>query len=460
MLNLGNKPENPVDLLEIFSCLSDAVLVFDNIDVLYSNTEGSHLLEQTENTVMDDLRFYRTDKTHHPFHITIPQTNEKLIAHCMPVIWQKKSVSVAIIKSEEQYTSLLESNISDDHQALNTRKRLDLLFKSAGDGYWEWYIPTANVFFSSSWKEMLGYKPEDIEPSFNSWINLIHADDLGNFLIVWSEYMENTQQQFSIEYRIKCQSGEYRWVEAHGIKDVNESGEIIRLAGFHRDINDRKLNEQKIIEYQENLQQLVAQRTGELEQANKKLAQLASQDSLTLLQNRRSFDDNLDKQLRAAKRNNTPLCLLLMDIDHFKSFNDELGHQTGDDCIKSVASSIRSSTSRPNDLTARFGGEEFVIILPDTDMNGAVKVAQIIQKNISEINKLPQNPFTKKQISLSIGISSNMQLESPSSEKIIKLADKAMYSAKENGRNQICYFGNDLDTASYILMEALKNQPV
>ena len=458
MFNLGRKREKPVDLFDIFSFLSDGVLVYKNKNILYSNAEATLLLEQTNNSVIDGLQFDCSTKPHHQFEITLPQKEEKLIAHCMPIIWQDVSASLAIIKTEEEYTSLLESDINDDHHALHNRKRLDLLFKSAGDGYWEWHIPTACVFFSSHWKKMLGYEPEDIEPSFNNWINLIHADDLGNFLIVWSEYMENSQQQFSIEYRIKCQSGEYRWVEAHGIKDVNESDEIIRLAGFHRDINERKLNEQKLIEYQENLEQLVAQRTDELEQANKKLAELACQDPLTSLQNRRSFDENLDKQLRAAKRNNTQLCLLLMDIDHFKSFNDELGHQVGDDCIKSVANSIQHSISRPNDLTARFGGEEFVIILPDTDMNGAIKVSQIIQKNITELNNLPLNPFTKKQISLSIGISSNQLVENITSEKIIDLADKAMYLSKENGRDQICYLGDNLESASYILKEPLKKQ--
>ena len=409
---------------------------------------------------MNGLQFNITDKTHHQFHITLDQTKENLIAHCMPIIWENRSACVAIIKTEDEYTSLLESSTSTDQHALHNRKRLDLLFKSAGDGYWEWHIPTANVFFSTHWKEMLGYKADDIEPSFNNWINLIHPDDLGNFLIVWSEYMENTQQQFSIEYRIKCQNGDYRWVEAHGIKDVNETNEIIRLAGFHRDINNRKLNEQKLIDYQENLEQLVAQRTDELEQANLKLAKLASQDPLTLLHNRRSFDEQLNKQIRIAKRQNTRLSLLLMDIDHFKAFNDSLGHQVGDDCLKSVAETIQKSISRPDDMCARFGGEEFVIILPDTDTNGAVKVAQIIQKNITNLLDLPVNPTSKKHISLSIGISDNMLIESHNTEKMIELADKAMYSAKNNGRDQICYFDENADTAVYILKDPIKIQSV
>lgn len=458
MLHRDSNAETPVDLLDIFSCLSEGVLVYDNFDVLYSNAEGYLLLEQTNNKVLDGLQFNRSDKNHHQLSIELPETKERLIAHCMPIIWQENSACVAIVKTEEEYTSLLETSIGSDHQALHNRKRLDLLFKSAGDGYWEWHIPTASVFFSTHWKEMLGYGATDIDPSFNNWINLIHPDDLGNFLVVWSDYMENSQQPFSIEYRIKCQNGGYCWVEAHGIKDLNEAGEIVRLAGFHRDINERKLNEQKIKEYQENLEQLVKQRTDELELANRKLAELANQDPLTLLQNRRSFDDNLHIQLQAARRNNTSLCLLLMDIDHFKAFNDQHGHQVGDDCIKAVANCIQQSTYRPSDICARYGGEEFVIVLPDTDINGGTKVALNIQKNLSEINELPKNPATEKHISMSIGIASNQIGKQTDKEKIIKLADKAMYLAKENGRDQICYFGDDLETLSYILKEPLTKE--
>jgi len=443
--------KTPVDLLDIFSCLSDGVIVYDNDNVLYSNVEGYLLLEQTNNKVLDGLQFDLSDKGHHTFHIELPQTHEQLIAHCMPVIWQAHNAGLAIIKTEDEYTSLLESNIGNDHNALHNRKRLDLLFKSAGDGYWEWHIPTASVFFSTHWKEMLGYKATDIEPSFNNWINLIHPDDLGNFLIVWSDYMENTQQHFSIEYRVRCQSGEYRWVEAHGIKDVSESGEIVRLAGFHRDINERKVNEEKLREYQENLEQLVKQRTDELELANRKLAELANQDPLTLLQNRRSFDERLEIQLQVARRNNTPLCLLLMDIDHFKAFNDVYGHQVGDDCIKAIAENIQLSTHRPNDTAARYGGEEFVVILPDTDLKGGVQVAINIQQSTSEINDLPVNPVTQKHISLSIGIATNQSGNQIDSDKVIKLADKAMYSAKENGRNQICYYDQNSNVVSHIV---------
>jgi PAS domain S-box-containing protein len=261
--------------------------------------------------------------------------------------------SLAILKKKREYANLLKTAQRAEDIHHHNRSRPDLLFESAGDGYWDWYIPTASVFFSDGWKQMLGYTSSEIEPSFKSWINLIHPNDLGSFLIIWSDYMDNSEKYFSIKYRVLYKDGNYLWVEANGLKDLNSENEIVRLAGFHRNISARKKNEAKIRDYQNNLEQLVTQRTQEFKLANQKLELLASQDPLTLLHNRRSFDNNLDLQLRNSRRNNTPLCLLLMDIDHFKSYNDEYEHQLGDEYLKAVANSIKNSIYHPTDIAAR-----------------------------------------------------------------------------------------------------------
>lgn len=450
----------PVHLLGILSCVSDGVIVYKNNKILFTNAEGYLLLEQNRKSILDGLQF--DDKTHsfHQFEIDITEKNERLIAFCISTPWEGKQANLAIIKTKREYSNLLNpSQIIEDSNQKN-RNRIDLLFESAGDGYWDWYIPTASVFFSRGWKQMLGYSRGDIEPSFKSWINLIHPDDLGNFLIVWSNYMDNTDNHFSIEYRVLCKNTTYLWVEAHGVKDLNSDGEIVRLAGFHRDISERKKNEVKIREYQENLEQLVTQRTLELKYANQKLEELASQDPLTHLHNRRSFDAFLNQQIRSSQRTSSSLCLLLIDIDHFKSFNDEYGHQQGDACLKSVASAINKSIYRPVDMAARYGGEEFVVILQDTNIQGAIKVSQNIQANITALKNLPLNPTTEKHISLSIGIASFQQIKNKNTGEadLVSLADKAMYEAKNNGRDQICYFSDDLKTISYIANSPITNQ--
>ena len=437
MPQLNHAHQTHLDMLGVLSCVSDGVIVYDEANILFSNAEGKLILTQTKRNILDGLQFNHREKSLHQLHINIAERNEKLIAYCMNCNWDNKKVCIAIIKPEQDYDSLIESTAEEGENYIQSRHRLDLLFKVAGDGYWDWYIPTANVFFSPGWTQMLGYSVDEIKPSFKSWINLIHPDDLGQFLVAWSDYMENTQAHFSIEYRVLCKTGEYLWVEAHGIKEMNKDSEVLRIAGFHRDISARKRDEIKLQEYQENLERLVTQRTQELEQANKLLSQLANQDPLTMLQNRRSFDENLKTQLLVSRRNNTDLCLLLMDIDHFKAYNDIYGHQLGDECIKITASMIKKSIYRPTDMAARYGGEEFVVILQDTSMHGAIIVAQKIQKHISEIPNLPINPTTQQQISISIGIAS---IHQAGEDDIIELADKAMYASKDNGRNQISYF--------------------
>ena len=447
----------PVDLLGILSCISDGVIVYRKDQVLFANVEGHLILEQTQKKLLDGLQFNEKEQSFHQFEVEIAERKERLVAFCLPTQWEGEQACLAIIKTQREYSNLLNPTNNSEDAIQKNINRLDILFESAGDGYWDWYIPTASVFFSNGWKQMLGYSESDIDHSFKSWISLIHPNDLGNFLIVWSDYMDNSEQHFSIEYRVLCKDKNYLWVEAHGVKDLNSQGEIVRLAGFHRNISERKNNENKIREYQENLEQLVAQRTLELKHANQKLKELASQDPLTQLHNRRSFDSFLSQQIRSSQRNNNALCLLLIDIDHFKSFNDEYGHQQGDMCLKSVASSIKKSIYRPNDMAARYGGEEFVVILQDTDIHGAIKVSQNIQKNIASLKGLPINPTTKEHISLSIGIASYQQLKNrkPAEKEFVSLADKAMYEAKDHGRNQICYFSDDLKTASYIINKML-----
>ncbi len=440
----------PTEILGLLACISDSIIVYDGYKVLYTNPGGYLLLQQTQNKLLEQLQLKPNDKHIRQLQLTSNNEEQNLIINCMPINWQEVNAYVAIIKNYSELVILPDTQAYEMNDEV-IRNHFDLLLKSAGDGYWDWHIPTATVFFSASWLQMLGYEKHEIDPSFNTWINLIHPNDLGHFLVTWTDYMEKPSGNLSIEYRIRCHDNQYLWIEAHAIKELNNEGEIVHLAGFHRNIHQRKLDEIKLLEHRENLEALVKKRTLELEQANLKLLELANKDPLSQLQNRRSFDENLRQQLLFAKRANYPLCLLLMDIDHFKSFNDTYGHQQGDECIRAVAEAISSSTFRPGDFSARIGGEEFVAILQDTNLQGATKVAQRIQYEITQ-KDLPKNPHTGTKITLSIGIASNFQT---SDSNILELADKAMYAAKRNGRNQLCYFSDNLESVSYIMNNSL-----
>ncbi|WP_416310441.1 diguanylate cyclase [Pseudomonas sp. W03] len=180
---------------------------------------------------------------------------------------------------------------------------------------------------------------------------------------------------------------------------------------------------------------LVAARE-ELLKANRQLEVLASRDPLTGLQNRRSFDDRLAAELRRAQRERTPLALLLIDVDYFKRFNDTYGHPAGDDCLRSVGQLLADNVRRPGDLTARYGGEELAVILPNTDSAGAQAVAEQILQNLWQSN-LTHVGSPLGRVTASIGIAALPAGADASVADLISAADQALYRAKAAGRNRL-----------------------
>ena len=177
-----------------------------------------------------------------------------------------------------------------------------------------------------------------------------------------------------------------------------------------------------------------------LKKANKKLEKMASMDGLTGLANRRLFDEVIEREMRRAKRKNNNISLIMADIDNFKAYNDNYGHQAGDECLKKVAKVIESSANRPADLAARYGGEEFAVILPDTENEGAIKVAEKIRKNLISLKIEHEKSDVADFVTLSLGVNSSKITEEVDENKIeefIERADKALYEAKENGRNMV-----------------------
>jgi len=183
--------------------------------------------------------------------------------------------------------------------------------------------------------------------------------------------------------------------------------------------------------------QQVVRTQEELRRLNDELKLLATIDGLTLIANRRTFDDYLTEEWRRAQREKTPISAIMIDIDYFKQFNDTFGHQAGDECLRTVARIISSHVFRPGDLVARYGGEEFSVVLPNTTATGAVQVAEKI-RSAMETAKLghPSSPGTP-YVTLSLGVSSMVPAEAMTEVSIISFADKALYTAKAEGRNRV-----------------------
>ncbi len=171
--------------------------------------------------------------------------------------------------------------------------------------------------------------------------------------------------------------------------------------------------------------------------ANRTLQKLSSLDGLTGIANRRSFDETLAKEWNRAMRGEKSLGLIMLDIDFFKLYNDHYGHQGGDDCLKQVAKGLESAIHRETDFLARYGGEEFSAILPDTDIDGAAKVAEEMRLTIKDLKLEHAKSKVTDIVSISIGVSAIVPLQGTNPEMLIAAADQALYRAKEDGRDRV-----------------------
>lgn len=205
---------------------------------------------------------------------------------------------------------------------------------------------------------------------------------------------------------------------------------LVLLGAFLYRLRTRHLSRQK-----ERLEKTVALRTAELAAANARLDQLSQQDPLTGIANRRRFDQALDEEWRRAQRGGVPLGLLILDIDHFKQYNDTLGHQAGDECLRLVAGAIAGSHTRVGEITARYGGEEFAVIVPGADRAGVLTSAELIRRHVAELGLAHPSSPVSPRVTVSIGAAWGRPDKLAAPADLVAAADAALYRAKHDGRD-------------------------
>jgi diguanylate cyclase (GGDEF)-like protein len=168
-----------------------------------------------------------------------------------------------------------------------------------------------------------------------------------------------------------------------------------------------------------------------------RLRALSLQDALTGIANRRHFDQCLEAEWHRGMRQGRPLSLVLGDLDHFKLYNDRLGHAQGDECLRRVAEVFKGALRRPGDLAARYGGEEFACILPDTDGEGARRVAEQIREGMASLDLLHPASLVSSRVTVSLGVATVLPAPGPGPRMLLEKADLNMYQAKGQGRNRI-----------------------
>ena len=254
--------------------------------------------------------------------------------------------------------------------------------------------------------------------SVEDWAERIHPDDrerVVNYCVAQSK----AGTDHEADYRALTKDGDYVWIRdvVHVVR--KESGEVDSLIGFMFDISERKKTEEELIRLQ------------------KELESLSFKDGLTGVANRRMFDSVLEEEWVSARRNNQPLSIALIDIDYFKQYNDHYGHIQGDNCLVRVAQTLNSAATRSRDFFARFGGEEFVLVLPETDEKSASKIAERCRALIFK----EQIPHEKSQVgqvlTISLGLGTIVPSRTDEPRAFIEEVDRRLYQAKHSGRNCI-----------------------
>ncbi len=252
----------------------------------------------------------------------------------------------------------------------------------------------------------------------DDWATRMHPEDrewVVNFCVSQSQ----SGVDHEADYRALTKDGDYVWMRdvVHIIR--NEQGEVEALIGFMFDISERKKTEHELAELQ------------------KKLEEYSYKDGLTGLANRRMFDSVIDENWGHAIRHQTPLSVILLDIDNFKKYNDLHGHLQGDECLKRIGALLEKAAKRARDFVARFGGEEFVIILPETDAEAAMKVAERCRQLILREQIFHGDSEPSQLVTVSMGAGTITPTREDTIDNFLDLVDQRLYKAKREGRDKV-----------------------
>lgn len=283
--------------------------------------------------------------------------------------------------------------------------------EGAGDGVWDWDISRDQLNLSTHMQSMIDLHPEQHPLSLDDFNQRIHSDDLNQQKTCLQSCLTGQSQTYANEFRIQRNNGDWKWVLSRGkVIERSPQGEPLRMIGTLSDIAARKRMEEE-------------------------LRQLSITDTLTGLPNRRYFLSRLDGEISRLQRlKEQRLAVLMLDLDHFKWINDQFGHATGDAVLQHFAMMIRNET-RQIDTIGRMGGEEFALLLPGADSNAALAFAERLRIKTTQIPFIREGKVIPVTVSIGVAVADSQE----TAINILARADKALYLAKESGRNKVCF---------------------
>lgn len=419
-----NEKEQFVLLRSLFNHISDAIYIIDpeSAKILDVNKAGYQDLGMKADEVLSHTVFSLQrdvlDIKHWQEMLSVLRTSETFVfsGHHVRKDGTEFPVEVHtnfLVHDGSEYLISIARDISERvrlQTELKTREpRLRYMLNAAGDGLWDWNLFTDEVFFSPQLKRMLGYGPHEMKPHLESWKNNVHPDDLPQVYDELQAHLEGNKLRFEAEYRLRNRSGQYLWVHDHGmVCERNEQDEPARVIGVVRNVSASKALEEKLREQ-------------------------ASRDELTQLLNRRAGYEQFSRYLSLAKRQRQSLSVALFDLDNFKQINDQCGHLIGDKVLQKTAV-IMTAELRESDVLLRWGGEEFLLLMPDTGVSHAFTLCERLRTSFAE--KAAKCNLTPLSITLSGGIAC-YPTHGNTIEEMVKCADDAMYNAKHAGRDKV-----------------------
>ncbi len=264
---------------------------------------------------------------------------------------------------------------------------------------------------------LLGWAP-DSWMTVQDWADRMHPEDR-DWVVSFCVSQSQAGVDHEADYRALNRDGSYVWIRdvVHVVRRPDGTPEA--LIGFMFDISERKKTEEKLLSLQRELEDL------------------SFKDGLTGIANRRRFDALIDAEWQAAQRGQKPLSVILVDIDFFKQYNDHYGHIRGDECLKRVAEALKAGATRPRDFLGRYGGEEFVLVLPDTDARGAHAVAARCRQAVAEAGIAHERSTVAPFVTISLGVATLVPAEDDRPVQLLETVDGRLYRAKQAGRDTI-----------------------